>query len=202
MHHQVGFDRVLLRSRPRVDEQVVALPLDGRDGHIKPDLDAEFPGRLHQLGDQVRIKLLEGTASPVEHLDAGPGTRRDVRELERDVATADEDNTRRQVIKFQKLRAGGQEFLARYPKPGVLRAGRDHHVATGEDLIAHLDGRAVDEAGPSMPHRDSRPGEAAFGALWHWIGEGALEADQIWPAEGQARRGDTLALHAPAPVHE
>jgi hypothetical protein len=59
-----------------------------------------------------------------------------------------------------------------------------------EGVIAHLDGRAVDEVGTSMPHRDSRFGEAVFGSLWHWNGEGALEADQVWPAKGQARRRD------------
>src|SRR5258708_12364586 len=29
-----------------------------------------------------------------------------------------------------------------------------------------------------------------------------LEADQVWPADGQAGRQDTLALHAAAPVHQ
>src|SRR5260370_37456124 len=38
--------------------------------------------------------------------------------------------------------------------------------------------------------------------LRHWVGECALDADQCRSAEGQARRGDALALHAATPVHQ
>src|SRR5260370_2906653 len=151
MHPRVGLGRVLLGCRRRGDEQVVALPLDGRDGCIELDLDAEFPGRLHQLGDQVRIKLLEGTASPVEHLDLCACTRRDVRELQGDVATADEDETTWQLLQLQKLRAGGQVLLARYLQTGVTRAGRNRHVTTNPDLLAHLETRPIPELGTAIP---------------------------------------------------
>lgn len=82
------------------------------------------------------------------------------------------------------------------------RPGRDHYVTTKEGLVAHLDGRPVDEARPPMPRGDSDPGEAAFGALSHRIGEGVLKAYHVRPVERQARRRDALALHASAPVNE
>src|SRR5258708_29620030 len=49
---------------------------------------------------------------------------------------------------------------------------------------------------------DSRLREALLVLLWHRVGEGALEADQVRPSEGHARRGDAFALHASAPVHQ
>src|SRR5260370_13585332 len=160
MHHQVDLDRVLLRSRPRVDEQAVALPLDGRDGRIEPDFDAKFPGRLHQLGDQVRVELVQRVSAPVEHLDSSPCTRRDVRELQGDVATADEGDAGWQVIQFQELRAGSQQFLARYAQWSVTRAGRDHYMAANEGVPAHLDARPIHEVGTAMTREDPRLREA------------------------------------------
>ena len=155
------------------------MSLDGCDGCIEPDLDAKFPGRLHQLGDQVRIKLLEGTASPVEHLDLCACTCRDVRELKGDVATSDEDDTTWQILQLQKLRAGGQLLLARYLQRGVTRAGRNHHMAANEGVPAHLDARPIHEVGTAMPCEDPRLGKALLGLLRHRVGEGALKADHL-----------------------
>src|SRR3989475_8678897 len=84
----------------------------------------------------------------------------------------------------------------------MARAGRDHHLASDQDLLAHLDARPIHEMRTAMPRDDPGLLEAPLGLLWHWVGEGTLEADQVRPAEGQTRRGDTLALHAAAPVHQ
>src|SRR6266566_8303520 len=139
MHHQVSLDRMLLRSCAGVDEQVVALSFNGGDRPVHLDLDAQFPACLHQHGDEIRVKLLEGTASPVEHLDLCACASCDVGELKGDVAAADENDAARQFLQIQELRAGGEQLLARYPQIGMARAGRDHHVATDQGLLAHLD---------------------------------------------------------------
>src|SRR5262249_2906772 len=141
------------------------------------------------------VKLLEGTTPSVEHLDPCARSCRDVRELEGDVAAANEDDAARQLLKVQELRAGGQVLLARYPQRGMARAGRDHHMATDQGVLAHLDAGPIHEVRTAMPHHDPRLLEALLVLRWYRVGEGPLEADQVRPAEGQAGCGDALALH-------
>src|SRR5260221_11432061 len=84
----------------------------------------------------------------------------------------------------------------------MARAGRDHDVATDRGLLAHLDAGVIHEVGTATPHDDSRLRKALLVLLRRRVGEGALEADQVRPAEGQTRCQDALALHAAAPVHQ
>ncbi len=202
MHHEIRLDRVLLRSRTGVDKQAIALPLDGGDCPVHMHLDAQFPAGLHEQSDEIGVKLLEGAAAAVEHLDLCACARCDVGELEGDVAAADEDDVARERIQVQELRAGGEPLLARYPQIGMARAGRDHDVATDQGVLAHLDARPIHKAGTAMPRDDPRLCKALLVLLRHRVGEGALETDQVRPAEGQARSGNALALHAAAPVHQ
>src|SRR5260370_37784447 len=134
MHHQVGFDRVLLRSRASVDEQVVALSFNGGDCPVHVNLDAQFPACLHEQGDKIGVKLLEGTAAAVEHLDLCARTCRDVRELEADAAAADEDDAAWQVLQVQKLCAGGQTIPPTYPQRALPCSRRPHHLTPNPAL--------------------------------------------------------------------
>ena len=84
----------------------------------------------------------------------------------------------------------------------MARAGRDHHVAANESLLVHLDARPIHEVGTAMPRDDPGLRKALLVLLRHRVGEGALEADQVGPVEGQARSGNALALHTAAPVHQ
>src|SRR6266849_8922933 len=123
MHHQVSLDHRLLLACPRLDQQVVTLPLDRRDRRVELHFDAEFAGGLDQLGDQIRVKLLEGAAASVEYLDLCASPCCDVRELEGDVAATNEDDAARELVQLQKLRAGGQVLLPWYPQGSVLSSG-------------------------------------------------------------------------------
>src|SRR5260370_41913287 len=98
MHHQIGLDGVLLRSRASVDEHVVAFPLDSGDRPVHVYLDAQFPAGLHEQSDEIGVKLLEGTAAAVKHLDPCARARRDVCELETYGATAYEDEPELQFL--------------------------------------------------------------------------------------------------------
>src|SRR5260370_31014299 len=150
MHHQVGLDRVLLRSGAGVDEQVVALSFNSGDRPVHLHLDAQFPAGLHEQGDEIGVKLLEGTTPPMEHLDLCARACRDVRELEGDVAAANEDNAAWERVQVQKLRAGGEQVLARYSQGCMARAGRDHYVATDQGALAHLAALPLRRAGTTM----------------------------------------------------
>src|SRR5207302_1436460 len=123
---------------------------------VHVDLDAQLLANLHQLGDQIGVKLLEGAAPPVEHLDVRACACRDVGELKGDVAAADEDDAAWQFLQVQELRAGGEQLLARYPQIGMARAGRDYHVASDQNLLAYLDAGVIHEAGTATPRDDSR----------------------------------------------
>src|SRR5258708_929269 len=202
MHDQVGFDGVLLLSRSSVNEQAVLLPSNRCHGPIDVHLDTEFLGRLHEHSNEVGVELLEGMTPPVEHLDLRARVGSNMCELEGDVATPDKDDATRERVQVQKLRAGGQVLLARYPQSCMTCTCCDHHVPTNENVLIHLNVRPIYEVGTPMTHRDARLREALLGPLWHGVGKGALEVDQVRPVESQARCGDTLALHAPTPVHE
>src|SRR5262249_2138703 len=139
MHHQVGLDRVLLRSCTGVDEQAVALLLNGGDHPVHVHLDAQVPAGLHEQGDEIGGKLLEGAAATVEYLDLCARARSDVGELEGDVAATHEDDAAWHFVQVQKLRTGGQMLLARYPQRGMACTGRDRHMATNEGLLTHLE---------------------------------------------------------------
>src|SRR4029453_1202934 len=73
---------------------------------------------------------------------------------------------------------------------------------TDQGVLAHLDARPIHEVRTPMLRDDSCLLEAVLGLLRHWVDEGALEADQVGPGEEQTWRGNALALHAPAPVHQ
>src|SRR5713101_7710205 len=93
-------------------------------------------------------------------------------------------------------------LFARYPQMGMARAFRDHHVAANESLLVHLDARPIHEVGTAMPRDDPGLRKALLVLLRHRVGEGPLEADQVRPAEGEARCRNAFALHAMTPVHQ
>jgi hypothetical protein len=106
-----------------------------------------------------------------------------VRELEGDVAAADKDDTTWQFLQLQELRAGGEQLLARYPQIGMARAGCDHHMATNQNLLAHLDARPIHEVGTAMPRDDPRLRKALLVLLRHQVGHVDEDLLGIAPAQ-------------------
>ena len=90
MHHEVGFERLLLPPYPRVDKEAISVALDGLDLRLQADLDADRLGRLQQHGDEIGVELLKRAGAPMQDLNMSAGTSGDVGELEGDVAAADE----------------------------------------------------------------------------------------------------------------
>src|SRR6266851_10025441 len=111
MYRQVSLDQFLLVAGPGVNQQAIGLTFDSSDFGLQSNLNVELSGGMGQHRDPIRVELLEWTVAAMEHVDLGASTGRDMGELERDVATADEGNAARQLIQLQELRAGGEEFL-------------------------------------------------------------------------------------------
>src|SRR5260370_22590655 len=125
--------------------------------------------------------MLEGRGGGKEQGDRGPGGGRDMRELERDVATTDEGNAARELIQLQEFRAGAEKFLTWDPQRGRPGASRDHHAATDKSFAVHLEAGSVHEVCTAVKCGDARFLEVLLVFMGHRGGEGALEADQIRP---------------------
>ena len=107
------------------------------------DLDAERAIALDQLVGELLVEALQHVLAAMEDRHRGAGHPREPRELERDVAAADEDDPRRQGLELEELVAGG----ARAPRPGCRApSGRAPLAMTSvggvERPAVHLDSRA------------------------------------------------------------
>jgi hypothetical protein len=78
-----------------VDDQFVAALLDRGNGRAHAYINAEITGYLRELGDQIKIESLQRTLATVQNRHLGARADGDVRELERDVPAADEDDSAR-----------------------------------------------------------------------------------------------------------
>src|SRR5262249_18436893 len=94
-----------------VNHQAIAALLDSLHPRIQVYLDAELARDFDQLADEIRIETREGTRTAVHDLHMGTGPGGNVGELERDVATTDEDDFGRQPLELQELRTAGQVLL-------------------------------------------------------------------------------------------
>jgi hypothetical protein len=122
--------------------------------------------------------------------------------LEGDVAAADKDNLGRQAIELQKLRTGGQMLLTRDVQRGAACTRRDHDVPSGKRVITNSQRRLVDEPRQSMHRANTGRCEAELVLLRCRVGEGALEAHQVRPIDGQGIGRDAISRHAAVPVHQ
>src|SRR6185437_7961574 len=99
------------------------------------DVDAQLPGDPDELRYEVTIEPLKRAIATVDDRHRRPGPGRDMRELEGDVAAADEDHTARQLIEIEEAGAGREVLLAWEPERGVPRSGRNRHVLGGIDIV-------------------------------------------------------------------
>jgi len=106
MDGHIGFKCLFLRGCLRVQQKTVGLALNRHDLRVQCNLNSKFSGCLDQGSHVIRVKFREWPAAAVHHPDLGAGPCRDVRELEGDVATANEGDPARQVVELQELRAG------------------------------------------------------------------------------------------------
>jgi hypothetical protein len=202
MHHEVRLERLAPAIDFRRYPQTGTGTLDCLDCRPSPEVDAESAGALQELCDQVRIERLERPPAAIEddHLSVRPC--RDVREFERDVAAADEQQPPRQLVEFEEAVARSDVLGALDRQRHGLGAARDHDVACLEALAADLDGVFRDEARGASVSRDALVGEGLLLIRRHRVGEAALEAHQARPVDSETRVGHALAFQQPDRVHD
>ena len=95
MDDEIGLEGLLACVGRCLDPEDVTSPMDRRDGRPSAHIDTHSIECLHEPADEIRVELREHPLAPLKHRNLCPGSRRDARELGRDVAAADEDNPRR-----------------------------------------------------------------------------------------------------------
>src|SRR6185503_3552713 len=100
---------------------------DAADVGVQLHRDPEIARALHQHGHQVGIEGFERPGAPVKDRHAYAGPRRDVGELERDVAAAHEDDPGWRALEIEELFAGRAAIRARE------REGYRHGAGGDED---------------------------------------------------------------------
>lgn len=133
--------------------------------------------------------------------DLGAGSDRKMRELEGDVAAADEYQACGHMLEVEELVAVDREFLAGDMQRSGRGARRNGEVSRGEPSTVHLDGSAVREPGESMERGDAGRSEALFPIGWNGIGERVFKAHQFRPIDAEVA-GYAAALHATRPVED
>jgi hypothetical protein len=202
VHDEIGFEGLAPTVDRGVHPQAVRGLLDRLDRGVRMKGHADVPRPLDQRRDQVRIERRERPLAPFEDHDPGIGARGDVRELERDVAAADQQHALRQAVEVEELIAGHDVLGAGQGKRHWPRPGRDHDVARAQALIADRDRGRVDEACGALERGDAGLGEGLLAIGRHRVGEAALERHQTRPVDREAGIVDPPGAHQPRGVDD
>src|SRR5262249_40148863 len=160
-------DRAPLATRRHVDERAVAAFFDSLHMSLKVDLHSQIAGCVHQASHQVGIEALERPLPAVDDLHLRAGAGGDVRELEGNVATADEHDPSGQTLELEDLGARGQVPFARDVQRRMPRPARDHHVPSTERLVADPQAGPINETRPPVQYPDTRLRQTVLVLLGH-----------------------------------
>jgi hypothetical protein len=163
------------------------------------DLDTELSGALDQSVHEIGVEAFEGPGT-VREGDVRAGPRRDMSELEGNVATAYEQQTLWEFLELEKCGAGREVLASQDPELHGFGAGPDMYVARIQGLAVDLDGARADEVGAAVKHVDAGSGEALLSASGNGLREAALEAHELRPVDRRLRRPDPLSRETLHPV--
>ena len=179
-----------------VDDERGVRAFDCRDGGTESHVNALRSRAVDEQVDQARIEMVKRTLPVVEDggLDASAG--RDVRKFERDVATADEEDPRRQRIEFQELLAGDEMPMALKGEIDRLGARRDEDVSSVQHVCFDRNRGGTDKAGAPVERRDARLHKSTFPIAGYGFDEAALEADEFRPVNPKILGAQAVSLQA------
>ncbi len=100
--------------------------------------------------DEIGIKAEKGSRSAMKKRSLRSGACGNVRELERDVPSANKHDAPWQRVEFQKLITGRQEVLPGNLQSSRLRSCGHNNVSTLQHVIADLDGGRPDKPRTAM----------------------------------------------------
>src|SRR6185437_2948390 len=177
-------------------EIFVAGTLDALDAVPYTNINSDFLKFLRQPADQIGIELWQHPLAALKNDDFDPRTRSDVRELRRDVATADHHDAFRQPFQCHELIAKREMFFAGKPQRCGPRAAGDQNMPPFEQVPVHLDGIPAGKASHAVEGIDALLGEALLAFLGDRIGESPFEGDQVFPVYFEFA-GRTPVTHPP-----
>src|SRR5712692_8479299 len=107
--------------------------------------------------------------------------RGDMGEFERDITTADEDNSLWQLLQLEKLIAFDQVFLAWNPQRSWSGASGNENEAPDELIISNLKTCRIEEASAAMERRDPSLDVSALLIFGNRFSESLLELHERRP---------------------
>jgi hypothetical protein len=193
--HEVGFEAALAPAARADHGQARRRPLHTGDGGRELDLGAQLAGAFDEEADEIGIEPFQRTGTTVHDRDIRARAHGQVRELERDVAAANENDARGQGVEVEEAVARCDELLAGHAERGGARPRSDEHVAAGHPVAVHGERARAHEARAALDDVDAGLGIAVRERGWERVGFGALEANQRGPVDPEPGVQDAAARH-------
>src|SRR5216683_3388094 len=133
--------------------------------------------------------------------DLRSGTRCHVRKLEGNIPASDEQDSLRKFIKFEELVARRKMLFAGNLQVRGSLPGRNHHIATLQNFLAHLNCGWADETSATMECRDAGFSQSLLLAFRNRLRERTLGAHQLLPINPELLSLNSLTLHATTPIN-
>jgi hypothetical protein len=198
--HEVADDLGLIVPGSRANDELVPELLDGHNRRAHLHMDSEAPGGHEKRTHEISVEALERSITAVQDMDLGTAMRRDVRELEGDVSSADEGDPTRQLVQLEEAGTREQVLFSWDAEGGMPRAGGDDHMAAVVDLVTYAEARRTHELCPPVHGQYPGIAKACFGGGGNLVGEGPFEAHHVGPGDRRRRTREPLPLHTPRPV--
>src|SRR5260370_3700442 len=101
--NQIRFKCLLSLLHRSFHCKLIAILLDGFHSSVHKNLHAQLTRVIHKLVHEVRIEVLERARPAMKNSNFRSGARCDVRDFERNITTANENDSSWQLLQFQKL---------------------------------------------------------------------------------------------------
>ena len=113
VYDQIALDREVASALRDGDGKDVPLFLNRADWSLDAHVDSDFAAYFDDAVDEIRIETGQHARAALQNRYRGPGSRRHVSELERNIASTDECDAGRQSLQLEKSGAGNEVLLAR-----------------------------------------------------------------------------------------
>src|SRR6266852_2337876 len=202
MDHHVCLERALLTRSRSPDDQVAGVPFDSFRLGPKLNVNAEFASSRYNLADQIGVKARKGTRATLHDSDLRSRTHHHMSKFKGYIPAADKEDSSRKFIKLQELFARRKVLRSRYLQVRWFLSSRNDHIATLQDLLAHLNRRWPDETSATMECRDAGLRKLLFPVFRNGLRKRPLKAHQLLPINLKLLGLNSFAFHSAGPVDD
>src|SRR5712692_8965579 len=202
MDHHVCLERALLTRSRSPDDQVAGVPFDSFRLGPKLNVNAEFASSRYNLADQIGVKARKGTRATMHDSDLRSRTHHHMSKFKGYIPAADKEDSSRKLIQLQELFARRKVLRSRYLQVRWFLSSRNDHIATLQDLLAHLNRRWPDETSAAMECRDPRFRKPLFPVFRNGLRKRPLKAHQLLPINLKLLGLNSFAFHSAGPVDD